>query len=68
MSLKTVKVKGKKFKKGSVLAAAAYKLNAAGTRKITLKVKGKKAKQALKKSRRALIKLSNGTKSKVRIK
>ena len=68
VSLKTVKVKGKKFKKGTVLAASRYKLNAAGTKKITLKVKGKKAKQALKKSKHALIKLSNGTKSKVRIK
>ena len=68
VSLKTVKVKGKKFKKGTVLAAAAYKLNAAGTKKITLKVKSAKAKQAIKKSKHALIKLSNGTKSKVTIK
>ncbi len=68
LSLKPVKVKGKKFRKGTLLAAAHYKLNAAGTRKVKLKVKGTKAKQILETSKHALVKLSNGTKSKVRIK
>lgn len=68
LSLKTVKIKGKKFRKGMLLAAASYKLNAAGTKKLTLKVRGRKAKKVLKKSRRDLIRLSNGSKRIVRIK
>ncbi|MBK8294230.1 MAG: DUF11 domain-containing protein [Solirubrobacterales bacterium] len=68
LSLKKVKIKGKKFRKGTVLAVARYKLNAAGTSKLKLKVKGKKAKRVIRKTKRAQIKLSNGTKRKVRIK
>lgn len=67
ISLKKVKVRGKKFRKGSVLAAGKYRLNAAGTKKLTLKVKGRKAKLILKKIRKGKIKLSSGTRKNVRI-
>ncbi len=43
VSLKTMKVTGKKLKKGCVLASALYKLNGEGTKRIALKVKGAKA-------------------------
>jgi uncharacterized repeat protein (TIGR01451 family) len=67
VSLGKVKIKGKKIAKGTVLALGHYKLNAAGTKKIRLKIRGRKARQILKKSNHALIKLSGGTKSKVRV-
>ena len=58
----------KKSKKAKLLAAGHYKLNAAGTKTLRLKFKGKKAKRILKKTRKGQVKLSNGTKRKVRIK
>ncbi|MBK5233234.1 MAG: DUF11 domain-containing protein [Thermoleophilia bacterium] len=61
------KLKGKKTAKGSLLASAHYKLKAAGSKKLTLKIKGKKAKRILKKVRVGLIRVSGGSGRSVRI-
>jgi len=61
-----VKIAGKKVKKGTLLASAAYKFTAAGTKKVKLKA-NKRGAKVLKKSRSALLKAS-GSKKVVRIK
>ncbi|MGK2955983.1 MAG: FG-GAP-like repeat-containing protein [Solirubrobacterales bacterium] len=53
--------------RGFLLASGNYRLNAAGTKKLTLKVKGKKAKQVLKKIKKGKLRLSNGSWRAVRI-
>ena len=56
-----VRVGGKTFRKGTLLAATGYSFEAAGTKKLRLKVKGNKARKLLKKSRKALLKLQSNT-------
>ena len=66
ISLRTVKVGKKKVRKGSVLAKGTFRFNSAGKRKLNLKLT-KKGRIAVKKTRKALLKLSSGEQKVVRI-
>ena len=66
ISVRTVKVGKKKVRKGSVLAKGKYRYNSAGKRKLNLKLT-KKGRIAVKKTRKALLKLSSGEQKVVRI-
>ncbi|MCB0867760.1 MAG: DUF11 domain-containing protein [Solirubrobacterales bacterium] len=65
---KKLKAKGKKYRKGTVLAAKRYFIGQAGTRKVTLKVSGK-GRRILNsgKAKFALLKLSGGTSKVVKV-
>ena len=65
-SSKPVKVAGKKVKKGTLLAKAAYGFTAPGTKKVKLKA-NKRGVKVLKKSKTALLKAA-GAKKIVRVK
>jgi uncharacterized repeat protein (TIGR01451 family)/fimbrial isopeptide formation D2 family protein len=65
-SAKRVKVAGKKVRKGTLLAKARYGFNAAGKRKVKLKV-NRRGVKVLKKSRKALLKAA-GARKVVRLK
>ena len=66
ISVKTVKVGKKKVRKGSVLAKGKYSYNSAGKRKLSLKLT-KKGRIAMKKTRKALLRLSSGESKVVRV-
>ena len=66
ISVKTVKIGKKKVRKGSVLAKGRFRINAAGKRKLKLKINAR-GRMVLKKSRKAVLKLSSGEKKIVRI-
>ena len=66
ISLKTVKVGKKKVRKGSVLAKGRFSFNSAGERRLSLKLT-RKGRIAMKKTRRAMLKLSSGEKKVMRV-
>ncbi|MGK2955984.1 MAG: FG-GAP-like repeat-containing protein [Solirubrobacterales bacterium] len=65
LALKALKVKGKKIRKGALLATAAYRLDKAGSLKLVLKL-NKKGRLVVSKGRRARLLLSNGSSKTVR--
>ena len=66
ISLKTVRVGNKKVRRGSVLARGTFSFDSAGERSLNLRLT-KKGRIAVKKTRKALLKLSSGESKLVRI-
>ncbi len=66
LAAKTVKIGKKKVRKGSVLAKGRFRINAAGKRKLKLKLNAR-GRKVLRKGGKAVLKLSSGQKKLVRI-
>ncbi|MDQ2700668.1 MAG: hypothetical protein M3Y23_04995, partial [Actinomycetota bacterium] len=56
-----VKLGGKKFRKGTLIAATGYSFKEAGTRKLRLKPRGNRGRKLLKKARKGLLKLQSNS-------
>ncbi|MGB0119564.1 MAG: isopeptide-forming domain-containing fimbrial protein [Solirubrobacterales bacterium] len=68
VTTKKIKIKGKKFSKGTLIASGKYSFTEAGSKNVKLKTKGKRGAKLLKKSRKGLLKVTGGTKKIVRLK
>ncbi len=69
LTARSVKVGGRKVKKGAVLAAGRYEFSGSGSSRVWLKVngRGRRVLNSRKAGRRALVRLSSGSKKSIRI-
>ena len=64
---RTIKIKGKKFRKGTLIASGSYSFTEAGSKNVKLKVAGKRGAKVLSKSSKGLLKVTGGAAKIVRL-